>query len=94
MSAGCSILPRSRSKDVIVGATAIEMGDRYPVPSHGVIPGVIIQALAAETLAHAVPTYGGWMVPLAAATLLAMLAGSALHRGGLCNERHLASPYS
>jgi EAL domain-containing protein (putative c-di-GMP-specific phosphodiesterase class I)/CHASE2 domain-containing sensor protein len=70
-----------KGKDVIVGATAVEMGDRYPVPHHGVIPGVIIQALAAETLADAVPTYGGWMVPLAGATLLALLAGSALHRG-------------
>lgn len=70
-----------KGKDVIVGATAVEMGDRYPVPHHGVIPGVIIQALAAETLADAVPTYGGWMVPLACATLLAMLAGAALRRG-------------
>jgi EAL domain-containing protein (putative c-di-GMP-specific phosphodiesterase class I)/CHASE2 domain-containing sensor protein len=69
-----------KGKDVIVGATAIEMGDRYPVPRHGVIPGVIIQALAAETLADAVPTYGGWMVPLTGATLLALLAGAALRR--------------
>jgi hypothetical protein len=39
-----------RGKRVIIGATAIEMGDRYTVPGHGVIPGVVIQALAAETL--------------------------------------------
>lgn len=37
-------------KDVIVGATAIEIGDRYGAPIYGVIPGVTIQALAAETL--------------------------------------------
>lgn len=37
-------------KDVMVGATAIELGDRYGVPTYGVIPGVTIQALAAETL--------------------------------------------
>lgn len=37
-------------KRIIIGATAIEMGDRYAVPRHGVIPGVVIQALAAETL--------------------------------------------
>ncbi len=37
-------------KRVIIGATAIEMGDRYVVPRHGVIPGVVVQALAAETL--------------------------------------------
>jgi diguanylate cyclase len=69
-----------RGKDVIIGATAVEMGDRYPVPNHGVIPGVIIQALAAETLIDAVPAYGGWMLPLAGAVLLAMLTGSATRR--------------
>jgi EAL domain-containing protein (putative c-di-GMP-specific phosphodiesterase class I)/CHASE2 domain-containing sensor protein len=37
-------------KRIIVGATAIEMGDRYSVPGYGVIPGVVIQALAAESL--------------------------------------------
>ncbi len=37
-------------KRFIVGATAVEIPDRYGVPRYGVIPGVIIQALAAETL--------------------------------------------
>ena len=37
-------------KRIIIGATAVELGDRYAVPRHGVIPGVVIQALAAETL--------------------------------------------
>ena len=44
-----------RGKDVLIGATAIELGDRYAVPRHGVIPGVIIQALATETLRSGVP---------------------------------------
>lgn len=39
-----------RGKAIIVGATAIEMGDRYATPRYGVIPGVVIQALGAETL--------------------------------------------
>jgi diguanylate cyclase len=39
-----------RDKRVLVGATAIEMGDRYVVPGHGVLPGVVAQALGAETL--------------------------------------------
>src|SRR3546814_10647918 len=39
-----------RGRSVLIGATAIEMGDRYPVPRHGVIPGAVIQLLAAETL--------------------------------------------
>lgn len=42
-------------KDVLVGATAVEMGDRYAVPLHGVLPGVVIQALAAETLIAGTP---------------------------------------
>jgi diguanylate cyclase len=69
-----------KGKDVIIGATAIELGDRYPVPNHGVIHGVIVQALAAESLNRAVPTYGGWTSPLALATLLALLVGSANRR--------------
>lgn len=53
-----------RGKDVLIGATAIEMGDRYVVPRHGVIPGVIVQALAAETLYRGIPIAGGWIVLL------------------------------
>lgn len=37
-------------KRVLVGATAIELGDRYAVPRYGVVPGVVIQALAVESL--------------------------------------------
>jgi EAL domain-containing protein (putative c-di-GMP-specific phosphodiesterase class I)/CHASE2 domain-containing sensor protein/GGDEF domain-containing protein len=37
-------------KRVIVGATAIELGDRYAIPRFGTVPGVVIQALAAESL--------------------------------------------
>ncbi len=43
-------LERFANKRILVGATAVEMGDRYTVARHGVLPGVIIQALAAETL--------------------------------------------
>ena len=37
-------------KRFVIGMTAVENGDRYAVPRHGVIPGVVIQALGAETL--------------------------------------------
>jgi diguanylate cyclase len=37
-------------KRIIVGATAIELGDRYTIPRFGTVPGVVVQALAAETL--------------------------------------------
>ena len=39
-----------RDKRILIGATAIELGDRYAVPRYGVVPGVVVQALAAESL--------------------------------------------
>jgi EAL domain-containing protein (putative c-di-GMP-specific phosphodiesterase class I)/CHASE2 domain-containing sensor protein len=39
-----------KDKRVVVGGTAIEFGDRYSVPRYGVVPGVVIQALAADSL--------------------------------------------
>jgi signal transduction histidine kinase len=39
-----------KGKRVLVGATAIELGDYMPVPIHGVLPGVVLQALIAETI--------------------------------------------
>ncbi len=61
-----------KGKDVIIGASAIEIGDRYAVPRNGVIPGVVIQALAAETLADGVPIYGSWRLPLLVAAVLSL----------------------
>ncbi|WP_456713641.1 EAL domain-containing protein [Bradyrhizobium sp. USDA 4353] len=39
-----------KGKRVIVGATAIELGDYYSVPNGRVLPGVVLQALAAESI--------------------------------------------
>ena len=39
-----------KGRRVLIGATAIELGDRYAVPRYGVVPGVLVQALAAESL--------------------------------------------
>ncbi|WP_295532055.1 EAL domain-containing protein [Novosphingobium sp. Chol11] len=68
-----------RGKQMVIGATAIELGDRYATPQHGVIPGVMIQILAAETLLRGsqVPAIG----PLAAvaATLLLVALLRRLH---------------
>ena len=60
-------------KHVLIGATAVELGDRYAVPSHGVIPGVVIQALAAETLRHGIPIESGWQLPMLLALALSAL---------------------
>ncbi len=58
-----------RGRQVVIGATAIEMGDRYATPRFGVLPGVVIQALAAETLFRGMPA----MVGQPAALFLALL---------------------
>lgn len=65
-----------RGKQVLIGATAIELGDRYVLPRHGIVPGVVAQALAAETLvAGTLPAEAGWLpailLVLAPAWLLA-----------------------
>jgi EAL domain-containing protein (putative c-di-GMP-specific phosphodiesterase class I)/CHASE2 domain-containing sensor protein len=58
-------------KRIIVGATAIETGDRYAVPRHGVLPGFVIQALATETLLQGpVPRDAGGLLPLLLALAL------------------------
>ncbi len=43
--------PRSvEGKIAVVGASALELRDTFVVPRHGVIPGALVQILAAETL--------------------------------------------
>lgn len=74
-------------KRVIVGATAVEIWDRYPVPNHGVMPGVVIQALAAETLLSGpMPASAGGLWPL----LLALALVAATVRPGSRPKRALA----
>ncbi|KAK0349560.1 hypothetical protein LTR94_032627, partial [Friedmanniomyces endolithicus] len=53
------------------------MGDRYLVPAHGVLPGVVIQALATETLFGGTPVHGTRPLVLALALLLAVPAVAA-----------------
>ena len=66
-------------KRVIIGATAVEMGDRYAVPRYGVIHGVVIQAMAAETLmAGPIPQRWSGAWPL----LIALLASLGALRPG------------
>lgn len=62
-----------RGRNVLIGATAIEMGDRYVTPFRGVLPGVVIQALASETLIAGLPREGSGVVVLALALLLSIL---------------------
>jgi diguanylate cyclase (GGDEF)-like protein/PAS domain S-box-containing protein len=62
-----------RGKTVYVGATAVELGDMVAVPIHRSLPGVVVQALATESVRRGPP----WSLPawafaivLAAWTLL------------------------
>ncbi|WP_182466863.1 putative bifunctional diguanylate cyclase/phosphodiesterase [Sphingomonas gilva] len=59
-------------RDILIGATAIEMGDRYAVPRYGVLPGVIIQAMAAETLIRGIPLQLGWLPGTITALIMCM----------------------
>ena len=43
-------MKKLKDKKVIIGATAIELGDRFTVPNSGVIAGALLQALAAELI--------------------------------------------
>ncbi|MBR0959834.1 EAL domain-containing protein [Bradyrhizobium japonicum] len=43
-------LGKLKDKKVIIGATALELGDRFSVPNGGIISGPVLQALAAESI--------------------------------------------
>jgi diguanylate cyclase (GGDEF)-like protein/PAS domain S-box-containing protein len=45
-----SVLSQVRDKKVIVGGTALELGDRFNIPGGRIIPGPRLQALAAESI--------------------------------------------
>ena len=65
-----------RGKSIVIGATAIELGDRYAVPRYGVVPGVVVQALAAESLLqNRAIQRTGWPVTVAGMLLIAFLLG-------------------
>jgi diguanylate cyclase (GGDEF)-like protein/PAS domain S-box-containing protein len=62
-----------RGKTVLVGASAVELGDNVPVPLHHTLPGVVLQALSYETLRQGVPvTVPWWVTALGLALWLAV----------------------
>ncbi|HEX8215000.1 MAG TPA: EAL domain-containing protein [Allosphingosinicella sp.] len=58
-------------KTVLVAATGAQLGDKYVVPGHGVLPGAYLQALGAETLMGSTPVDVGWLLPLLLGALVA-----------------------
>jgi diguanylate cyclase (GGDEF)-like protein/PAS domain S-box-containing protein len=62
-----------QGKRLFVGAYSPELGDELTVPRHASLPGVVVQALAAETLRSGVPrALPDWLL---AALLIAWTAG-------------------
>ena len=70
-------------RDILIGATAIEMGDRYATPRWGVLPGVVIQALAAETLLRGVPVAAGPVIAVLVGFFAAFAIGRVTSAAGL-----------
>lgn len=69
-----------KGRSVLVGATASTLGDRWTAPDGERLPGVMIHAMGAETLAHGVPVpYGPWPL-LALAIVLTAAALRTRHR--------------
>jgi diguanylate cyclase (GGDEF)-like protein/PAS domain S-box-containing protein len=63
-----------RGKRVFVGAVANALGDILQVPVHGALPGVVVQALAAESARSPLRAPPGWLSTLALGSLAALAA--------------------
>ncbi|KRE11600.1 hypothetical protein ASE66_24025 [Bosea sp. Root483D1] len=70
-------LARLKGRKVIVAGTAVELGDRFNVPNGRVIPGSMLQLLAAESLLQGRDLQSTGL-PLSIAGMLAILAAMVL----------------
>ncbi|HEY1604620.1 MAG TPA: EAL domain-containing protein [Allosphingosinicella sp.] len=57
-------------KTAVIGVTSRQLGDTYVVPGHGIMPGVFLHVLGAETLREGIPVDLGWAPPFLLAFLL------------------------
>jgi diguanylate cyclase (GGDEF)-like protein/PAS domain S-box-containing protein len=69
-----------RDRTVLIGATALELGDMLPTPVHAMQPGVVVQALAAQTLRERPLQSPPQWLHLAALVLIAASAARAFSR--------------
>lgn len=69
---GGAALTRVRGREVMLGPTSQTLGDIHTVPGHGGVPGVMVHAIAAETLKSGIPREIGW-IPGCVVALLAMM---------------------
>jgi diguanylate cyclase (GGDEF)-like protein/PAS domain S-box-containing protein len=65
-------------KTLIVGATAIELGDMLPVPVYRTLPGIVVQSLAAQTVRSGLPRMPGPLVGLSLLALWAIVVAAGL----------------
>ena len=64
-------------KRIVIGATAVELGDRYTIPRFRTVPGVVVQALAADSLLQdRALTRSGMLPSLLGVGLIALLLGA------------------
>jgi diguanylate cyclase (GGDEF)-like protein len=67
--AGAVSSDRVENRQVVVGASALELRDTFVVPVHGVLPGGMVQILAAETLRQGRVLANLGLAPIAAIVL-------------------------
>ena len=67
-------------RKVIVGATAVELGDHFATPLYMTLPGPVVQALAYESIIQERALYRGapWLI-LAGSLIVALLLGRRFH---------------
>lgn len=83
-----------RGRTVLIGATALELGDNLATPRHGVLPGVMVHALAFESLVQGRALYA--LHPLVCLILVLTLAlalrpGAAGGDLSTLSRRHVAA---
>ncbi|MGV8921666.1 MAG: CHASE2 domain-containing protein, partial [Pseudomonas sp.] len=82
---------RFENKQVVVGASAIELRDFFRVPRFGVVPGPLVQLAATETLkARRALTNLGFFPAIAAAAVAAALFGFSFWRLSLASRAYAA----
>lgn len=72
-----------KDKTVLVGATALELGDTVATPVGGVIPGVMLQAMATESLLQQRDLHkvSRWLVLVVACVLFFLIEAACRGRG-------------
>jgi diguanylate cyclase (GGDEF)-like protein/PAS domain S-box-containing protein len=73
---------RIAGKTVLIGAVAVELGDRLSVPVWSALPGVVVHAMAYHSLQAGGFRAAGHLAPILAALALAGLAGPSYRRLG------------